>query len=105
MKGKKLKIPNIISSMSNDIHSCDIGVQPKLIKKKKERKKPHPKMKDLFYMKNESKKNIEKKRSYTKSKRKKPQMVKLLESMKAVDISVNKQARKRKHSEFLKKLM
>ena len=61
-------------------------------------------MKDLFYIKNESKKNIEKKRSYTKSKRKKPQMVKLLESMNAVDISVNKQARKRKHSQFLKKL-
>ena len=104
MKGKKLKIPNIIKSMSNDIHVCDIGIQPKLIRKKKERKKPHPKMKDLFFMKNETTKKEDKKRNYTKSKKKKPQMVKLLESMKAVDINVNEMARKRKHSEFLKKI-
>ena len=38
MKGKKLKIPNIIKSMSNDIHVCNIGVQPKLFKKKKKKR-------------------------------------------------------------------
>ena len=38
MNVNKLKIPNIVQSMSNDIHPCDIGNQP-ILKKKDERKK------------------------------------------------------------------
>ena len=61
-------------------------------------------MSDLFSMKSETNKRKNTKKTYTRRTRKKTQMQKLLESMKSVDITMNEQARKRKHSEFFKRI-
>ena len=90
MKGNKLKK----MMMNNDIHICDIGIQPELIKKKKERKKPIPKNKDLFVM-GFHKDNKPKKKVKNKSK-----MSRILDSMNG-EISNSQYIKNKKRNDFI----
>ena len=90
MKGRKLKVPNIIKKHTKVPHQNEIGTQPAFITSKpvKIKKKPLPKDKDLFYTTNS---RSDTKRNGKKKSRKKPKLssIKLLEAHKNIDITSN----------------
>ena len=99
MKGKKNKPANIIKHSIEVIHSCDIGLQPTLNKKKlkKIKKKPFPKDKDLFVMNSatSSKKNNKKKK-----RNKLPKIYNLFDANDNIDITSKTYQRKNKMQSY-----
>ena len=91
MNRRKNKGANIIKKSRDRIHVCDIGNQPKLIKKKKEVKKKKPKNKDLFVK--PGSRNVMKKNKNKKVK-------KMLEEAGMVNIHSNAYKRSQKMNGF-----
>ena len=96
MNSKKTKIPNIIKIETHVPHIDEIGIQPTITKPAptKIKKKPLPSNKDLFYVNGNNDEKEKKKRNYPK--KRKPAMVKLLESMNSIDITSNRYKREQK---------
>jgi hypothetical protein len=86
MKGKKIRIPNIIKKELEVVHACDIGNQPVLNKKKmvKVKKKPLPLNKDLFVMNNST---SLKRRSKKKSQKRLPKIFNMIDAHNQIDIT------------------